>query len=70
MKMILNRRIFCGFILGAISKLYTTSIYANGKPFRDRFQSYRQTFRVEPDKKEAERIRKMRTAKKGQRQAG
>ncbi|MEC8100326.1 MAG: thiosulfate oxidation carrier protein SoxY [Pseudomonadota bacterium] len=30
--------------------------YSNGNPFRDRFQSYRQTFRVEPDKKEAERI--------------
>ena len=30
--------------------------YSNGNPYRDRFQSYRQTFRVEPDKKEAERI--------------
>ena len=30
--------------------------FADGRPFRDRFQSYRQTFRVEPDKEEAERI--------------
>ena len=27
-----------------------------GNPFRDRFQSFRQTFRVEPDRTEAERI--------------
>ena len=27
-----------------------------GNPFRDRFQSFRQTFRVEPDREEAERI--------------
>jgi len=27
-----------------------------GSPFRDRFQSYRQTFRIEPDLEEAERI--------------
>ena len=28
----------------------------SGNPFRDRFQSFRQTFRVEPDRAEAERI--------------
>lgn len=27
-----------------------------GSPFRDRFQTFRQTFRVEPDREEAERI--------------
>ena len=27
-----------------------------GNPFRDRFQSFRRTFRVEPDREEAERI--------------
>ncbi len=28
----------------------------SGNPFRDRFQTFRQTFRVEPDRAEAERI--------------
>ena len=28
----------------------------NGLPYRDRFQSFRQTFRVEPDPAEAQRI--------------
>ena len=28
----------------------------NGLPYRDRFQSFRQTFRVEPDPEEAQRI--------------
>ena len=28
----------------------------SGNPFRDRFQSFRQTFRIEPDPEEAERI--------------
>ncbi len=56
MKILLNRRLFFGFCLGFFSKLYLHKTFADGKPFRDRFQSYRQTFRVEPDKKEAERI--------------
>ena len=58
MKILLNRRLFLGFTLGLFSKCYINNTYANGKPFRDRFQSYRQTFRIEPDPKEAERISK------------
>jgi len=30
--------------------------YSNGNPYRDRFQSYRQTFRIEPNPIETERI--------------
>ena len=56
MKVLLNRRLFFGFFLGFFSKLHLNKTFADGNPFRDRFQSYRQTFRVEPDKKEAERI--------------
>ncbi|PPR25535.1 MAG: hypothetical protein CFH34_01400 [Alphaproteobacteria bacterium MarineAlpha9_Bin4] len=51
-----NRRLFLGFFLGVFSKLFINKTFAEGKPYRDRFQSYRQTFRVEPDQKEAERI--------------
>ncbi len=56
MKKLVNRRLFCGLILGLFSKYFAYKSYADGRPFRDRFQSYRQTFRVEPDKEEAERI--------------
>ena len=56
MKTFLNRRLFCGLILGYFSKYLVHKAFADGRPFRDRFQSYRQTFRVEPDKEEAERI--------------
>ena len=56
MKLLLNRRLFFGFFIGLFSKYYVNKTLADGRPFRDRFQSYRQTFRVEPDEKEAERI--------------
>ncbi len=56
MKYLLNRRLFLGLFFTVFSNLYSNKTFADGKPFRDRFQSYRQTFRVEPDKKEAERI--------------
>ena len=56
MKKLVNRRLFCGLILGLFSKYFVCKSFADGRPFRDRFQSYRQTFRVEPDKEEAERI--------------
>ena len=39
-------------ILCVISK----KSFSNGNPYRDRFQSYRQTFRIEPNKEETERI--------------
>ena len=56
MKVLLNRRLFLGLLFGVYSTLYTNNSSADGRPFRDRFQSFRQTFRVEPDPKEAERI--------------
>ena len=36
--------------------LFSKNLFANGNPYRDRFQSYRQTFRIEPNKDEAKRI--------------
>ena len=56
MKNFFNRRLFCGFMVGFFTNFYAHKSFADGRPFRDRFQSYRQTFRVEPDKEEAERI--------------
>ena len=41
-------------LLGITSKLYSKEDV--GGPFRDRFQSFRQTFRVEPNPEEARRI--------------
>ena len=37
---------------------FSKTIFSNGNPYRDRFQSYRQTFRIEPNREEAERILK------------
>ena len=56
MRNLFNRRLFLGLLLGFFSKLQTQKSFGEGNPFRDRFQSYRQTFRIEPDKEEAERI--------------
>ncbi|MDC3024208.1 hypothetical protein OA264_01895 [Alphaproteobacteria bacterium] len=56
MKTLLNRRLFMGLLIGLYSKFHINDSLSNGRPFRDRFQSYRQTFRVEPDPKEADRI--------------
>ena len=50
------------FVTGALSliltKIFGVSIANDdlGGPYRDRFQSFRQTFRVEPDPEEAKRI--------------
>ena len=45
----------CGFTcLFSCKNLFAQD--AIGSPFRDRFQSYRQTFRIEPDPEEAKRI--------------
>lgn len=44
-----------GFIVLTCSKLANAEFKA-GQPFRDRFQTYRQTFRIEPDPEEAKRI--------------
>jgi sulfur-oxidizing protein SoxY len=40
----------------AIPLLLTRKVCADGNPYRDRFQSYRQTFRIEPNKEETEKI--------------
>ena len=56
MRNLFNRRLFLGLLLGFLSKLQTQNSFGEGNPFRDRFQSYRQTFRIEPDKEEAKRI--------------
>ena len=36
--------------------LLTRSVFADGNPYRDRFQAYRQTFRIEPNPEETKRI--------------
>ena len=43
-------------LLTYIKATETADFDYKGNPFRDRFQSFRQTFRVEPDREEAERI--------------
>ena len=45
-----------GSMSGLFSSLRSVAKEEVGRPFRDRFQSYRQTFRVEPDLEEAKRI--------------
>ena len=45
-------KIFCT----AIPLILIRRAFADGNPYRDRFQSYRQTFRIEPNKEETERI--------------
>ncbi len=54
-KLKLTRRkimIYLSFLVGSSMPSYAQ----NGLPYRDRFQSFRQTFRVEPDPEEAQRI--------------
>ena len=53
--MLYNKRSFLKYMLSAFSLLSLKS-WSEGNPYRDRFQTYRQTFRVEPDKGEALRI--------------
>ena len=58
-KNVLTRRNFFNFILGFACVFSSKLSFAEkqiGSPFRDRFQSYRQTFRIEPDPEEAKRI--------------
>ena len=47
--------IFSGFVMAICSNSALAEFKA-GQPFRDRFQTYRQTFRIEPDPEEAKRI--------------
>ena len=58
-KKILTRRAVFSLITGFIFTSSTKVSFADqevGSPFRDRFQTYRQTFRIEPDPEEAKRI--------------
>ncbi len=53
-----RRRVFTflsGIFIALYSK-YAVAEFKAGQPFRDRFQTYRQTFRIEPDPEEAKRI--------------
>ena len=51
-----SKRNIIKLLLSAIPLLLTRKVYADGNPYRDRFQSYRQTFRIEPNKEETEKI--------------
>ena len=54
-----SRRGFFSFLSGFTMTIYSKFALAEfkaGQPFRDRFQTYRQTFRIEPDPEEAKRI--------------
>ena len=50
------KRNFLKTLLALAITTLAKSNYANGNPYRDRFQTYRQTFRIEPNKEETERI--------------
>ena len=54
-----SRRSVVTFLSGLIITVCSKTANAEfkvGEPFRDRFQTYRQTFRIEPDPEEAKRI--------------
>lgn len=51
-----TKRNILKFILTLPFFMKFTGALSNGNPYRDRFQSYRQTFRIEPNKEETERI--------------
>ena len=58
-KNIFTRRRMLNSICGFTCFFSYKNLFAQdaiGSPFRDRFQSYRQTFRIEPDPEEAKRI--------------
>ncbi len=55
-KKLINRRFAITTFSLLIAELITLKVFSNGNPYRDRFQSYRQTFRIEPNRAEAERI--------------
>ena len=43
-------------LLAFIVAVLSSKGFSNGNPYRDRFQSYRQTFRIEPNPEETQRI--------------
>ncbi len=51
-----SKRNIIKLFFSAIATLLAGKISADGNPYRDRFQSYRQTFRIEPNKEETEKI--------------
>jgi len=53
---IFNRRTFFKFFGTAMVAFLNKTLKADGNPYRDRFQSYRQTFRIEPNSEETARI--------------
>ena len=55
-KKLINRRHLSIAFSVIVGELLSFKLFSNGKPYRDRFQSYRQTFRIEPNLAEAERI--------------
>lgn len=52
----IRKRNFLKSLFAVIISLIAKEVLSNGNPYRDRFQSYRQTFRIEPNKEETERI--------------
>ena len=52
----INKRNFLKTIIALSISVLSKNTFSNGNPYRDRFQSYRQTFRIEPNKDETERI--------------
>ncbi len=53
---IFSRRKFLNIITLFSFSFLIKKVKADGRPYRDRFQSYRQTFRVDPDPEEVKRI--------------
>ena len=43
-------------LVALVVSVLSNKSFSNGNPYRDRFQSYRQTFRIEPNKEETEKI--------------
>ena len=51
-----NRRGFFKLFGIGMFFFHVKKLSSNGNPYRDRFQSYRQTFRIEPDAQETKKI--------------
>ena len=52
----IKKRNFLKTIIALSIAGLSKNTFPNGNPYRDRFQSYRQTFRIQPNKEETERI--------------
>ena len=51
-----TKRNIIKFFCMAIPLLVIRKVCADGNPYRDRFQSYRQTFRIEPIKRKLKEL--------------